>query len=233
MNKLPLSLGLLLTFASLVIAPIKANAGVVVTPGTTPDSSNFSGTNFVPTNTVPQPAPDTNVSVGETGQISAPPAVQNNVNNTAGNFVNPPGGPVTQQSLVIIIILQGSGSQTAANTIVNLWTSFGVSTGNIQALITALRSLLKNKSAATPGLPVAQLAPGQLVASTKGFAARSVIAQNSAKPNVDLNKLNDAINAYNKIVLESSPETLVKLSKDPEFLQTGKFLRELRTSLNK
>jgi hypothetical protein len=238
MGKLSVSIALVLTLGSLVMAPIRANAGVVVAPGTTPDSSGVSGGIFAPPTQVvpPQPAPNTNVSVGGNGTIIAPPAVQNNVNNAAGNIINPPSvssGQPTQVSIIVIIIQQGPAASAAVTQLQNTFVSFGVPQASVQALVTALRGLVANRSANRSGLPVAQLAPGELVASTKGLATGSVIAQKAETPNVDLNKLNDAIVAFNKIVQESSPETLQKLSQDPEFLKTRETLIKLREALNK
>ena len=50
---------------------------------------------------------------------------------------------------------------------------------------------------------------------------------------MDINQLNNAITAYNQIVMESSPEVLQKLAKDPQFLEVGRVLKQLRAALNK
>jgi hypothetical protein len=48
---------------------------------------------------------------------------------------------------------------------------------------------------------------------------------------VNINKLNDAINAYNQIILESSPVVLQKLAQDKDFLAIGQTLKTLRAAL--
>mgnify|MGYP000624397914 CR=1 FL=1 len=76
------------------------------------------------------------------------------------------------------------------------------------------------------------------MASLKGLKATSVISQadpvqnvNINTANVDINRLNAAINAYNEIIRESSPETLKQLSKNENFLEAGRVLRQLRAAL--
>ncbi|MBE9199394.1 MULTISPECIES: hypothetical protein [unclassified Nodularia (in: cyanobacteria)] len=58
------------------------------------------------------------------------------------------------------------------------------------------------------------------------------LVENGESPIVDINMLNAAIIDYNNIVMESSPEELQELAKDPEFIRTGKMLKELRAVLN-
>ncbi|ARV61139.1 hypothetical protein BZZ01_23215 [Nostocales cyanobacterium HT-58-2] len=48
---------------------------------------------------------------------------------------------------------------------------------------------------------------------------------------VDVGQLNTAIKAYNDIVLQSDVETLTKLSKNLEFVEIGRVLKELRAAL--
>ncbi|MEA5581118.1 hypothetical protein VB620_07170 [Nodularia harveyana UHCC-0300] len=57
------------------------------------------------------------------------------------------------------------------------------------------------------------------------------LMENGESPIVDINMLNAAIVNYNNTVMESSPEELERLAKDPEFIRTGKMLKELRAVL--
>ncbi|HYW21531.1 MAG TPA: hypothetical protein VE956_19960 [Nodularia sp. (in: cyanobacteria)] len=57
------------------------------------------------------------------------------------------------------------------------------------------------------------------------------LVENGESPIVDINMLNAAIVNYNNTVIESSPEELEALAKDPEFVRTGKMLKELRAVL--
>jgi hypothetical protein len=226
MKKFPISFGFaLLVLSSLIIVPIRANAGQAVIQGTTPDSSSFGGDSFSPAVTQPAPpqaAPGTGASVGGNGQISVPPSVQASVNNTAASV------STQLQSLAPLALSVIQGTPGAAAQLTSALTgALGVSPASAAALVNALAGLFASTSAAQPGVPVAELKAVQLVASTK-----SLIAQKAGTPNVDVTKLNAAITAYNKIVLESSPETLQALAKDPQFLAIGQSLKELRAALS-
>jgi hypothetical protein len=70
---------------------------------------------------------------------------------------------------------------------------------------------------------------GQLVASTKAFKPVTIIAQGSAGISVNINKLNDAIVAYNGIILKSEPKAVKNLSRNGGFVGIGGILKELRT----
>ncbi|MDB9538553.1 hypothetical protein [Anabaenopsis arnoldii] len=50
--------------------------------------------------------------------------------------------------------------------------------------------------------------------------------------NVDINKFNDALTAYNQIVQESSPVVLQALAKNPSFTAVNHLLSQLRVALN-
>ncbi|MBD2206727.1 hypothetical protein H6G33_22115 [Calothrix sp. FACHB-1219] len=230
-QKFSLSLGVVLMLLnSLVVASPRANASPFQSLGSTTESSGFAGDNFAPgiNVTTPEPAPNTPVTVDSSGQIFTPEPVQSSLDNAAAGIVSPQGilPGSSSQSSVIVILLGGSGATAAVNALVSSLASLGASPASLQALATALSGLLSSG-------PSAQLTPGQLVASTKGLPVGSLIAQKGATPKVDINKLNAAINAYNKIVRESSPETVVKLSKDPDFLKIGQVLKQLRSSLSK
>jgi hypothetical protein len=57
------------------------------------------------------------------------------------------------------------------------------------------------------------------------------LVENGESPIVDINMLNAAIVDYNNTVMESSPEELRELAKDPAFIRQGKMLKELRAVL--
>lgn len=94
------------------------------------------------------------------------------------------------------------GSGTAANTLVSNYTSAGVPNQLVQTLVSSISNLMP---------PV----------SANGVLQR----------NVNINNLNDAIVAYNGIVLQSSPDAIGKLSQDPSFVLIGQTLGELRSAL--
>jgi hypothetical protein len=98
------------------------------------------------------------------------------------------------------------------------------------ALIAALSEVVKSPNASIPSsFPSAQLPQEQLVASNK--ALKGLIIAQGAAPTVNINKLSDAINAYNQIVVTSSPVTVQKLSQDKDFVAIGTLLKKLRAAI--
>lgn len=79
-------------------------------------------------------------------------------------------------------------------------------------LVNNLGSFFKGFDFATrPNVPIVGLLPLQVI--------------------VDVRQLNVAIKAYNSIVLKSDEKALKKLSINPEFVEVGRVLKELRASL--
>ncbi|MFN7657732.1 MAG: hypothetical protein ACK5P3_06235, partial [Dolichospermum sp.] len=107
----------------------------------------------------------------------------------------------------------------------------GISPQLATALVTSLSGLFGSTSASLPNQPVAMTTSGQLVASTKAFKPVTIIAQGSAGISVNINKLNDAIVAYNAIVLQSKPEAVKNLSNNTGFRGIGGILKQLRTAI--
>ncbi|MGM3306621.1 hypothetical protein ACSQ6I_11695 [Anabaena sp. WFMT] len=232
-QKLTLKVGLvLMLLSSLVLSPLRTNAGQFVVPGTSPDSSGVTGDSFGFDN--PGTQAGDGVSVGNDGIINPSPRIQDKLNLTAVNIIN----SFRRNSLIIILIVGREGAENAATTVNTQFVNLGASSSTVQELVKNLFRLCFSRIASVPGLPVGQLTPGQPVASTKSLKNVSVIAQvdptnnvdiNTA--NVDINQLNAAISAYNQIVRESNVETLKKLSQDENFQEAGRVLRELRAAL--
>ena len=82
-----------------------------------------------------------------------------------------------------------------------------------------------------PNQPVAMTTSGQLVASTKALKPVTIIAQGSAGISVNINKLNDAIVAYNAVILQSEPKAVKNLSNNTGFRGIGGILKQLRTAI--
>ncbi|MTJ52615.1 hypothetical protein FJR38_08055 [Anabaena sp. UHCC 0253] len=238
-QKLTLSVGLVsLLLGSLVAFPHRANAGQVVVPGTTPDSSTTSGDTFSITTIT------TTVIQGLSGVISSPGPVRGSfvltVTQTIQIALNSFATNLFSQTTVTTTTIRGQvrelftrrGGNTpalASRTTTNLL-GYGVSSIRVSTLFVALSNVCVLTQASTPGTPVAQLTP-ELVASTKGLKADSQVAQAGDLATVDINKLNEAIEAYNAIVKESDPVTLQKLSQDETFVEIGRILKEFRASL--
>ncbi|WP_143842265.1 hypothetical protein [Nostoc sp. 106C] len=232
-SKFSLSLGLVfMLLSSLVVLPIRANAGQFVNQGSSVDSSSSSGGSFVPRN---NRSPN-----GPINQLIAPQEVQEHLNNIARKLNTNAASPNTPTGLLAILLIRGTDACAAGVQLQTAFENLGASSTSVKALINALSILYVSPSSTTPCLSVGSLSPMQSVATNKELIKGTAIAQNSETPKeqnnsetpyVNIVQLNAAINAYNKIVLESSPETLQKLSKDPQFLETGKFLKELRAAI--
>jgi hypothetical protein len=222
MNKQKLTLGLglsLVLLTSVIGAP--ANAGSGPAKGTGPGSGSAVGGTFGP-----RPG-------GAGGQVSVTLTVQTNVNNAARVVISRPASANSPASIITVILRGGPGATAAISRVQTILINLRVSPASVQFLTRALAAIFRSSRAeATSGVPVAQLEALQLVASNKDLAA-SKIAQTEQTPEVDINELNASINAYNKIILESSPETLRELAKNEEFVAIGNVLRELRDALKK
>ncbi|TAF03812.1 MAG: hypothetical protein EAZ77_16735 [Nostocales cyanobacterium] len=108
----------------------------------------------------------------------------------------------------------------------------GVSPQLSKAFTSVLGAIFNLPGASTqPSFPSVQLPQGQLVASTKTLKASFTIAEANAPETVNIDNLNEAINIYNKIILESDPATLQKLSRSSDFMEIGKALTELRAAI--
>jgi len=179
----------------------------------------------------------TNSATGNSVVITLPPQVQVAVNQSAAAIIqtlSTTGGGTTGGgggANVVSLLTGDAGSQAAAVALTDSLTTAGISPQKAQALVAALDGLFGSTKASLSNLPLAQATPGQLVASNKALKPILVIAQSGAAINVDINKLNDAIVAYNGIILTSEAENLRKLYKDTDFVGIAKVLKELRTSI--
>ncbi len=231
MKKQKLSLSFCLVFSLftyLVSQPTKVNAGVGVVQGSAPDSSSSSGNNFNPVNLQPtiEFAPNTSV-FGSSDSLG----VSNEVQNILNNAFNAASASNNISAGIKAILTSGAGAEAAASQLQSFITGLGVSPSLAEALVKAISSLAETKSANASGVPVGELKPLVLVATTKGLVADSVVEMKGETLNVNINKLNAAITAYNQIVRESSPEVVQKLAKDSQFVELGKFLKQLRVAL--
>jgi uncharacterized membrane protein (UPF0182 family) len=226
-QKLSLSLGLVTVLLSSFVGTA-ALAGSGPAKGTGTGSGSFIGT--------PSPssgASNANVSVSANGKVSVTVAVQTQVNNIAKGIISRPAPANSPLNIVLIILRGGPSAGASISRVQTVLINVRVSSGSVQALTRALAAIFgSGRAQATSGVPVAELEASQLVASNKDLAA-SKIAQTEETPQVDINQLNASINAYNKIILESSPETLQELAKNEEFVAIGNVLKELRSALNK
>lgn len=233
-SEFSLSLGLVcILLGSLVILPNQANAGQLVNQGSSVDSSSSSGGSFGSRN---NRAPDSSRPIN---QLIAPQEVQEHLNNIAEKLNTNASSPNTPNGILAALLMRKTDSCVAATQLQTAFENLGASSASVKALINALSTLYISPASTTVCLSASSFSPAQPVAGNKELTRGSAIAQNSEmpqkenseKPYVSIVQLDAAINAYNKIVLESSPETLQKLANDQQFLETGKFLKELRAAI--
>ncbi|MDZ8225845.1 hypothetical protein [Nostoc sp. ChiVER01] len=211
-------------FTYLVSVPMRVNAGSVGITGSSDDSSSSSGDNFNPVNnqSSPELAPGVNVEIGnDGGSLNTSAEIQNSLNTALSNVLSQTPAANSPAAAILAILQGGANAAQAANQLQASLANLGVPTSSAQSLVSALLGLAGNKSASVSGFTV----------GTKGLVANS-IAQKEASPTVNINQLNAAISAYNKIVMESNPKVLRQLSKDAGFREIGNLLKQLRAALN-
>jgi hypothetical protein len=208
--------------------------GITTGVSTTGELSAISTTIPVSTATVASTSSSVTVTNSATGNsvvITLPPQVQVAVNQLAAAIIQTLSTTGGGGANVVSLLTGGAGSQAAAVALTDSLTTAGISPQKAQALVAALDGLFGSTKASLSNLPIAQATSGQLVASNKALKPILVIAQFGAAINVDINKLNDAIVAYNGIILTSEAENLRKLYKATDFVGIAKVLQELRTSI--
>lgn len=173
----------------------------------------------------------TNSATGNSVVITLPPQVQVAVNQSAAAIIQTLSTTGGGGANVVSLLTGDAGSQAAAVALTDSLTAAGISPQLATALVTSLTGLFGSTQGSLPNQPLAQATSGQLVASTKALKPILVIAQSGAAINVDINKLNDAIVAYNGIILTSEAENLRKLYKDTDFVGIAKVLKELRKAI--
>ncbi len=138
--------------------------------------------------------------------ITLLPSLQSTVNQLATtiiqNLINATNGKNLPP--VIVLMIGGEGVENAAVFVTNSLTAAGVSLPRAQAIVQSLNGLC--------------LSP-------------SVISQTEKLLSVDPNKLNDAIIAYDSIIVDSKAEDIKNVYQNPDFLLAGQILRQLRTSI--
>ncbi|MFM9157024.1 MAG: hypothetical protein ACKOPK_03690, partial [Dolichospermum sp.] len=171
------------------------------------------------------------VTVTGTGNglsLSVPAGTQAQLNQSAAS-ISSDGATTGGTAADVSTVLTGSaGSQQSAVTLANSFVADGVPAPLATALVTSLTGLFGSTNASVPSQPVAIATSGQLVASTKAFKPVTIIAQGSAGLSVNINKLNDAIVAYNAVILRSEPQVVKNLSNNSGFRGISGILKQLR-----
>ncbi|MBF2006449.1 hypothetical protein PCC6912_02690 [Chlorogloeopsis fritschii PCC 6912] len=223
-HKLPLTVGIILLVLGFIVgvAPMKANAGKAVIGGTSEDSSSFSGTNFQ--------FPGTNALVEVNNQILVPAVIQQLINQQAGAIVknaNTGNANGSQKGVMGLLLACSFDGSDAINQLQISLSNSGASQIPTQTLVKALTGLFKYSAPSLkqkPSLSSVEAQPREEINYCHSD-------ENYDQMSVDVTQLLAAINAYNNIVLKSDLATLKKLSKNSDFIEIGKVLKELRTIL--
>jgi len=227
-----------------------STTGTLSAVSTTGDATTALPTITVSAATVEPTSPGITVTNGATANtivITLSPQVQVTVNQVAAAItqaLSTTGGGTTgggttgggttgggSAANVGSLLTGGAGSQQVAVALTNSFTAAGISPQLATALVTSLTGLFGSTQGSLPNQPLAQATSGQLVASTKAFKPVYVIAQSGAGVSVNINKLNDAIVAYNGIILNSEPKALKNISRNTGFVGIGGILKQLRTAI--
>jgi hypothetical protein len=230
-------------------SPSKGPAGSLSGGGTTGSSGTVFSEPTININTAPPvgASPSVSVSVSPAGfvSITVTPAATQSVNAAAAAIVSAAasggggaagggagGGDAGGGAAVVSLAVGGAEAQAAVAQLTSALSATGASPALVSSLLQSIAGLLSGTEVSTtPSFPSAQLPQAQLVAGTKDLKTSLTIAQTNTAPTVNINKLNDAINAYNQIILESSPVVLQKLAQDKDFLAIGQTLKTLRAAL--
>ena len=233
-------------------SPSKGSAGSLSGGGTTGSSGTVFSEPTININTAPPvgASPSVSVSVSPAGfvSITVTPAATQSVNAAAAAIVSAAasggggaagggagGGDAGGGAAVVSLAVGGAEAQAAVAQLTSALSATGASPALVSSLLQSIAGLLSggggSGASTTPSFPSAQLPQAQLVAGTKDLKTSLTIAQTNTAPTVNINKLNDAINAYNQIILESSPVVLQKLAQDKDFLAIGQTLKTLRAAL--
>ncbi|MEB3217882.1 MAG: hypothetical protein VKN72_16850 [Nostocales cyanobacterium 94392] len=222
-----LSLALIIIASSINATAMKANAGPFNAQGSNDESSGYTGGSFNPdSQTTPELAPGIENSIQlNNGQLDISSVSQERLNQIVSKIISnfsSTGGDQAQINAVINL-LRGSNPTQDRDRAEKSLTEAGINKSDAVQLIDSVVSLFAGfDSASTQGIPVA---------SNKSLTTSYLLAQNTQQ-NVDINKLNTAVNVYNKIIMKSNTTTLKKLAVNPEFMAVRNILNQLRSALN-
>jgi len=237
---------------------MKANAGETNVQGSTLESTGYSGNNFSPQNQEIN-TQSTNVINSieiNNGKISVPQTVQEKVNQAAINILNeidtfiatinsnddrdktilnPDSNNGDNFNInstevysadIISILTEERSNNLVIDSIRNIFIEAGVSSELVETLISSMQGIIRYSSMAVSDSYTEEM----LIAAKKLANNKNLFAQ-QRQANVDINKLNATINAYNKIIMKSDAKTLKKLAANPQFLAIRYILKQFRTAL--
>ncbi len=233
-QKLSFHLNLLLITLTFFISAIgmKANAGKNNAQGSTLESTSYSGNNFTPQNQRVQTQLTNVINSIEinNGQISVPQAVQKKVNQVAINILN---------DIDPVIATTDSNDNDRDKTTItsdgNEGNDFNINTNEIY-FADIISILTEETSNSTVIFPIRDIfieagVGSELVEKLINPMQGMILLTPNKQINVDINKLNAAINAYNEIIMKSNAKTLNKLALNQNFMTIRNILNRFRTAL--
>ena len=221
-----------------VVVPIVPNVPAVISTGV-----STSGSVSVPAVTTPSTAssPETSTAPAISSVTNVQPQTLNNLQISAASVeITSPGATVTNNvagSGVVISLTPESQTKVnlaATNAAQNILAGTSNTTSSTSAVATVFtggsgsaansaNSLIANYTAAG--------VPNQLAQTLVTSIANLLPTPSGIARNVNINNLNDAIVAYNAIILQSGADTVRSLSQNESFVLIGKTLGELRSAL--
>lgn len=210
------------------ISNLPASGGTIPFNGGTIAVSTTNLTTTPTGTTTSSPQSETKITVttaaGTTTEVTIPAGTLNIAAAITAASAILAGGGTPAQALTAGL-LAGASQNTAAavNLVIALSGLFSGLTANLPGTVPT--AYLPNSSTL-----VATLNLNSVLAKPLDFEKQILVAQASGTK-VDVNKLSQAILAYNKLIDTSSPQGVLALSKNPEFITIGQTLRKLRAAL--
>ncbi|MEO0684339.1 MAG: hypothetical protein AAFY76_04625 [Cyanobacteria bacterium J06649_11] len=132
---------------------------------------------------------------------------------------------------IISILTEEASINEVTLPIRNIFVEAGVSLEAAEELINSMQGMIKVPISVSAIDTSNFFQTTQTLANNKSLDPDILLAQNK-QINVDVNKLNAAINAFNKIIMKSDAETLNKLALNPKFINIRNILNRFRTALS-
>lgn len=193
-------------FTYLAAAPHRAYAGKEIVPGTSPDSASLIGDKEI----VPGTGIDSASSIGDIVPASGVNVQVVNDGNFSAGVLRV--SPEVQNDLNAVLdhLLSASLAKNTPFDSIEYILQGGDNIDQVKSSIVSL-----------------EVSPSPVTSLVNALSELTRPDQN-----VDINKFNDALTAYNQIVQESSPVVLQALAKNPSFTAVNHLLSQLRVALN-
>ena len=193
-------------FTYLAAAPHRAYAGKEIVPGSSPDSASLIGDKEI----VPGTGIDSASSMGDIVPASGVNVQVVNDGNFSAGVLRV--SPEVQNDLNAVLdhLLSTSLAKNKPSDSIEYILQGGDNVDQVKSSIVSL-----------------EVSPSPVTSLVNALSELTGPDQN-----VDINKFNDALTAYNQIVQESSPVVLQALAKNPSFTAVHHLLSQLRVALN-